>query len=254
MSEDLFESPLVQRPQPVGPQAGRRRMIWSHAVGWVGTGHPNPEFELLAQNDGQSVFMMGDNPALPKMPDRPTLQDFLRLRQDAFGYRHLTTSAKKAMEAGLDDKIILACLVHDIANGLLIRADHGYWGAQMIAPYVDEEVAFAVQYHQPLRYFADEAAGYPYPESYHRFFGADYEPPDYIRRDAAFARSHRWYMSARQVTLNDIYIMDNTETIDLEIFDDVIGRCFRTPEEGLGMDNSPSSHMWRTAIWPNNFL
>ena len=25
-------------------------------------------------------------------------------------------------------------------------------------------------------------------------------------------------------------------------------------EEGLGFDGSPTAHMWRTMIWPNNFL
>ena len=35
---------------------------------------------------------------------------------------------------------------------------------------------------------------------------------------------------------------------------DIIGRNFRQPEEGLGFDNSPSAHMWRSMIWPNNFL
>ncbi len=66
----------------------------------------------------------------------------------------------------------MACLLHDMANGCLLRSDHGYWGAQMIAPYVTEEIAWAVQYHQALRYFADESVGYSYPESYVRFFGA----------------------------------------------------------------------------------
>jgi hypothetical protein len=26
------------------------------------------------------------------------------------------------------------------------------------------------------------------------------------------------------------------------------------PSEGLGFDGSPVAHMWRTMIWPNNFL
>ena len=42
--------------------------------------------------------------------------------------------------------------------------------------------------------------------------------------------------------------------IDPEIFTDIIGRHFREPREGLGFDGSTSAHMWRTMIWPNNFL
>ena len=40
----------------------------------------------------------------------------------------------------------------------------------------------AQKVEQALRFYADEAVGYPYPESYDKFFGPDYTPPDYIRR------------------------------------------------------------------------
>ena len=43
------------------------------------------------------------------------------------------------------------------------------------------------------------------------------------------------------------------EGLDYE-FEDVVGRNFRQPPEGLGFDGSPVAHMWRTMIWPNNFL
>jgi hypothetical protein len=32
---------------------------------------------------------------------------------------------------------------------------------------------------------------------------------------------------------------------------DVIGRHFRQPREGLGNDNSPNAHMWRTLANPD---
>ena len=55
----------------------------------------------------------------------------------------------------------MACFLHDICNGATgASSDHGYWGAQLVAPYVDEEVAWAVEKHQALRYFADESVGY----------------------------------------------------------------------------------------------
>ena len=66
---------------------------------------------------------------------------------------------------GLDEKVIIACLLHDIAMAGLITCDHGYWGAQLIEPYVDEEVSWAVRHHQALRYFPDESVGYSYPEA-----------------------------------------------------------------------------------------
>ncbi|MEH3105714.1 MAG: hypothetical protein PGN09_00065 [Sphingomonas fennica] len=236
------------------PQAGRVRMIVPAPVGRIGTGQPDPEPALIAAMDDTHVFMMGDNPALPRMPERPRLVDFFRHRFSDIAVRHLTVSAKRALDQGMDEKIVIACLLHDIANGCFVRSDHGYWGGQMIAPYVSEEVAWAVKYHQPLRYFADESVGYAYPDSYDRFFGPDYVPPEYIRRDHEEARNHRWYMTARMVTLYDTYFFDDVPAFDPEIFTDIIGRNFKEPEEGLGFDNSPVAHMWRTMIWPNNFL
>lgn len=235
-------------------QQGLQRLILPSPVAWRGADTPDPEPEIFARLKSGTVLMMGDNPELPRMPERPTLMDFFRYRLTDVTCRHLLTSAKRALDQGQDDKIVLACLLHDISNGCLLRSDHGYWGSQMIAPYVDEEVAWAVQYHQALRYFSDPTVGYAYPESYIRFFGANYTPPEYIQKAAKLAREHRWYMSARLVTLYDIYFFDEWEPIDPDIFSDIVGRHFREPDEGLGFDGSPTAHMWRTAIWPNNAL
>jgi hypothetical protein len=236
------------------PQDGYERMIMPAPISLLGTDAPNPEAEMLARMDAKTVFMMGDNPALPQMPEKPQLLDFFKLRFTGITAQHLLSSAKRALDGGHDEKLVLACLLHDISNGCFLRADHGYWGAQMIAPYVDEEVAWGVQYHQALRYFADPAAGYSYPESYDRFFGKDFEVPDYLQRDADYARNHRWYMTARLITINDLYFFEDQTPVDPDIFTDLIGRNFKTPKEGLGFDGSPVAHMWRTMIWPNNFL
>ena len=249
----MTDNPLAEDDRPY-PQEKYERQILPSPVGRIGTGQPNPEPGLVANLGPKTVMMMGDNPALPRMPAAPSLLDFFRLRFDDFTCRHLITSGAKALAAGHDEKVVLACLLHDISNGCMLRTDHGYWGAQMVAPYVDEEVAWAIQMHQPLRYFADEAAGYAYPDTYNLFFGPDYQPPEYIRRAAEEARNHRWYMTSRLVTLFDIYFFDKSEPVDLEIFTDVIGRNFKQPKEGLGFDGSPVAHMWRTMIWPNNFL
>lgn len=237
------------------PQEGRERMVVPQPVGTVGTDLPDLRAEMLRRVDDDHVLMMGDNPALPRMPEKPTLQDFFNLRMNPSSYRHLVEAAKRAMDDGRDEKVIMACLLHDITNACLIRTDHGYWGAQLIAPYVDEEIAWAVKYHQALRYTPDPEVGYEYPELYQQLFGKDYEVPDYIKRDAAFAMQHKWYMTSRYVTLYDVYFFDElTEPVTIEDFNDVITRNFRQPEEGLGFDDSASSHMWRTMIWPNNFL
>ncbi len=134
-------------------------LIMPQPIATTGTGIPNAEAELLAKLKPGNVFMMGDNPALPKMPERPTLVDFIEKRGSDITVRHLLSSATRAANDGQADKVVLACLLHDISNLCFIRSDHGYWGAQMIRPYVDEEIAWAVEKHQALRYFADESVG-----------------------------------------------------------------------------------------------
>lgn len=236
-------------------QEGCERLILSPPRPGVGMAPSSgTESQILPQLKAGSVLMMGDNPDLPKMPARPGLLDFIKYRTTDTTFQHLLVSAKHALDTGHEEKIVLACLLHDISNGCFLRPDHGYWGAQMIAPYVDEEIAWAVQYHQALRYFADESVGYQYPDSYRRFFGPDYVPPDYIRRDAQIAKQHRWYMSARLVTLYDKYFFEKSDPIDPDLFADIVGRHFRQPPEGLGFDGSHVAHMWRTIIWPDNAL
>jgi hypothetical protein len=233
----------------------KRRILFPPSVAIMGTPLGDCHGELLAQaRRPDTMFMMGDNPALPKMPERPALKDFFQARLSRVGVTHLLQSAKVARENGLDEKVIMACLLHDIAIAGLISANHGYWGAQMVAPYVDEEVAWAIEKHEALRYFADESVGYTYPEAYIEYFGPGYRPPDYIRREHEAARKHRWYMTSRLITINDIYSFDPGAIVDFGEFEDIVGRNFRQPDEGLGFDGSPVAHMWRTMIWPNNFL
>jgi hypothetical protein len=208
-------------------------------------------FETLGEG---RRLMMGDDPRLAKMPATPGLLDFFRHRLARPAVDHLLQSAALARRAGHPEKIVMACLVHDIAIGGLIAGDHGYWGAQLIEPYVDEEVAWAVRHHQAVRFFPDDSVGYGYPAAYAQFFGPDYVPPPYIQDAYKAARAHRWYMSARLITLNDLYSFEPDTTVDMAEFTDVIGRNFRQPEEGLGFDGSPVAHMWRAMIWPHNAL
>lgn len=197
-------------------------------------------------------FHMGHDSRLPRMSDKPTLLEFFDKR---IGHSsHLLQSARLAKLNGLPETTIFACLMHDISVSGFIAGDHGYYGAQLLEPYVDEEVSWAIRYHQSLRFIPDEDVGYPYPEAYIRYFGEDYKPEPYIYKDAEYARNHKWYMTARQICINDVYSFDPNVQVSMDDYVDIIGRNFREPEEGLGYDDSPSSHMWRTMIFPNNFL
>lgn len=215
---------------------------------------PNGQAPTTRRGIGQLFVDDRRRPAeLAPMPKRPTLLDFLRLRSTLPTVRHLLQSAEDARRSGAADEEILACLLHDLGQAL-IRVDHGWWCAQLVEPYVSEQVAFAIRYHQALRFFPDESVGYTYPEIYLRVFGKDYVPEDYITEAYEYARGHRWYMAARMVTVHDLYAFDPTASVSLDPFVDIIGRHFHQPEEGLGFDNSAVAHMWRSLIFPDHPL
>jgi hypothetical protein len=213
---------------------------------------PPPNAGMLMRANPNVRVLMGDDPRLPAMPEKPTLIDFFKHR---FGTSmHLLQSAHHARKAGLPEKMVLASLLHDIAVVGFIRGDHGYWGAQLVEPYVDEEVTWAIRAHQVLRFYPDEAVGYEYPQAYVALFGADYRPDPYLDEDYKRMRNHKWYMSGRQITMHDIYSFDPDLHVELEEFTDIIGRNFRQPSQGLGFDNSPVAHMWRAIIRPAKYL
>jgi hypothetical protein len=186
---------------------------------------------------------------LEPMPAKPTFLDFFKLRF-APTQNHVLQSANRAMKTGMSEEVILACLLHDTVHALM-KTDHGYWGAQLYAPYVPEKTSFAIKYHQALRFFEDQAAGYVYPDLYRNMFGEDYVPPPHIQADYKMVRNHRWYMEPRMVTVNDLYAFEPGVTVSIDPFVDIVGRHFKNPKEGLGNDNSPVAHMWRTISNPD---
>jgi hypothetical protein len=79
--------------------------------------------EMRARHPGK-FFLMGDDPRLPSMPEKPTLVDYFRHRFASTA--HLLQSATHALKGGQPEKVVLACLLHDIAIVSFIRCDHGY--------------------------------------------------------------------------------------------------------------------------------
>ncbi len=212
------------------------------------------------RNVGASVVKTRRQEQFPPIPANATLADILTLRLHVpwFGMpiaaaRHGVQCATLAMKAGCDEETILACLLHDV--GLAVnRPDHGWWGAQLIEPYVSERITWAIRFHQALRYFPDASVGYAYPEMYVKMFGENYQPPEYIQAAHREALTHRWYMTARHITMYDDYSFDRNAPINLAPFMEIIERHFKQPREGLGNDASSTAHMWRTIIDPNKLL
>jgi hypothetical protein len=191
---------------------------------------------------------------LEPMPKRPTLIDFFNLRfKTAGAYNHVLQSATRAMKTGMTEEVIFACLLHDVVQSL-IKVDHGWWGAQMFEPYIPEKSTFGIRYHQALRFYADEANGYEYPDLYRRTFGVDYTPEPYIEETYKMVRKHKWYSEPRMVTVNDLYAFDPNAVVTMDPFVDIVGRHFKQPKEGLGFDNSPVAHMWRSIAYPDHPL
>src|SRR5215475_3260324 len=75
----------------------RRRIIFPPAAAVMGTPAGAYQGALLAEaRHPDTVLMMGDNPALPTMPERPVLRDFFQSRLSKIGASHLLQSAKVA--------------------------------------------------------------------------------------------------------------------------------------------------------------
>jgi hypothetical protein len=212
------------------------RIVVKSAVYTSGERNPTLPRDPIDPAMAGKLYMIGEDARLPDMPAAPTLLDFFKYRFSPSS-THLLQTARQARKAGQNEKVILACLLHDIAIMGFIRADHGYWGAQMIEPYVDEEVSWAVRAHQALRFYPDESVGYSYPQNYIKYFGPNYRPDPYIEEEYARARAHKWYMTGRLVTLYDDYERTSKDVGALEDFTDIIGRNFKQPKEGLGFDN-----------------
>jgi hypothetical protein len=198
------------------------------------------------------ISRQGNVKRLESLPEAPTLADYFRLRFTATA-NHCLQSANHAIKAGMTEEVILACLLHDTVQEL-IKVDHGWWSAQMYEPYVSEKVAFAIRYHQALRFYEDKEYGYSYPDLYRQIFGSDYKPEPYIEQTYQQVRKHKWYVDARMVTVNDLYAFEKGVNPTLDQFTDIIGRHFRQPKEGLGFDNSASAHMWRSIATPDHPL
>ena len=89
--------------------------------------------------------LFAENKNLKPMPAKPTLVDFFELRFAPA--RHVLQSAARAIKTGQPERTVLACLLHDTVLNLM-KPDHGWWGAQLYEPYVDERVSWGIRYHQ----------------------------------------------------------------------------------------------------------
>ena len=117
---------------------------------------PPPNAGMLMKDNPKARVLMGDDPRLPAMPEKPTLTDFFKYR---FGpSMHLLQAPGAPGEGGpaREDGAGLPAARHFATIGL-IRGDHGYWGAQLVGP-MSTEVTWAIRAHQVLRFYPDRSA------------------------------------------------------------------------------------------------
>ncbi len=183
----------------------------------------------------------------------------LRLNTPKFGLPiaaapHCVQCASNALKAGMDEETVLACLLHDVGLAV-VRPDHGWWGAQLVEPYVAGEGVLG----NPL---PPGAALLPGRVSRLRI-SADVRQD--VRRGLPAARIHRRGASNMRATTSGTWppaisrcsmttASTRTSRGRSNRSSDIIGRHFRQPKEGLGNDSSATAHMWRTLIDPSKPL
>ena len=176
---------------------------------------------------------MGHDPRLPRMPEKPTLFDFFKYR---FGpANHVLQSARLAQKNGMSEKIVPGLPAPRHRHQRLHPLGSRILGGPARRALRGPEVTFAIRYHQVLRFYPDESVGYRYPELYVSSSAPISAPSRTCTGSTSTRPGHKWYMSARMLTVNDLYSFDPNARVELEEFTDVVGRHFRQPAGGAGL-------------------
>ena len=216
-------------------------------------GPPPNAARLMAANPNARV-LMGDDPRLARDAGRSqTLMDFFKCR---FGpAAHLLQSAKHAVNAGLPDNMVLACLCTTSRRSVSSAAITATGAPNSWSPTSTKKLPGP---SAPTRCCASTLTSR---------WATNIRNPTSKRSAPITGRIHismkiisgcettNGTMSGRMITVHDICSFDPDAKVELEEFTDVIGRNFRQPEQRiLGFDNSPVAHMWRAMIRPAKYL
>ncbi len=110
-------------------------------------------------------------------------------------------------EAGLTnrlgEKVIMACLLHDIAIAGLLSANHGYWG--LWSPRMSMRKSPGHRETRSAALYSDRSVGYSYPQAYIDYFGPTTPRP--VHPPGTWGRAQAPLVNdlAPQPTINDIY-------------------------------------------------
>lgn len=112
------------------------------------------EWEEIERLEGELY-----DPASGALALLETLRDAPLAGHPVNGYDHSLQAATRALRAGEPDDMVVACLLHDAAVGIA-PTNHGQVAAEILRPYVSDEVYWVIKHHGVVQKLS--MANHPY--------------------------------------------------------------------------------------------
>ena len=122
---------------------------------------------------------------------------------------HVLQTATLAEKAGADEQMIVASLCHDIGKAVTV-SNHGAIAAEILKPYVRDEVYKTIKYHQDFQ-----------GKHYYEFLGMDPNAREQYRGEPWFELCEQFADDWDQVAFDP-----DGETYTLEHFEPMVRRVF----------------------------
>ncbi|MGY6499657.1 MAG: HD domain-containing protein [Acidimicrobiales bacterium] len=120
---------------------------------------------------------------------------------------HCLQTATRAERAGADDEVVFASLMHDVGKAISVP-NHPAIGAEIIKPYVREDVYHMIRTHQDFQ-----------GRHYYHHFGGDRTLRDQYRDEPWFALTEQFTDDWDQTSFDPDY-----DTLPLEHFEPLVRR------------------------------
>jgi predicted HD phosphohydrolase len=125
---------------------------------------------------------------------------------------HCLQTATLAERAGADDELVVASLCHDIGKSVSVP-NHPRIAAEILRPYVREEVRWAIEVHQDFQ-----------GRHYYHHLGGDSTAREQYRDHPSFALAERFADEWDQIAFDPAY-----DTLPLEHFEPLVREVFAIP-------------------------
>ncbi|HWJ62731.1 MAG TPA: HD domain-containing protein [Acidimicrobiales bacterium] len=132
-------------------------------------------------------------------------------------YEHSLQTASRALRDGARTDMIVAALLHDVADNLA-PTNHSEVAAAILGPYLDEEATWVVRHHGVFQ-------GYHY---WHKM-GEDRDARDRYRASPHFEAAAHFCAEWDQTSFDPDY-----DTLGLEVFEPMVRFVFSRPAAAFG--------------------